>query len=52
MATAVTFAKVQFATAEVIDTDGRVTVSVECLPIYDAGIVSAVAKCGVDGICQ
>lgn len=48
----VTFAKVQFATAEVADTDGRVTVSVECLPMYNAGIVSAVAKCNVDGIAQ
>jgi hypothetical protein len=48
----VTFAKVQFAVAEVVDTDGRITVSVEALPMYNAGIVSAVAKCNVDGICQ
>jgi hypothetical protein len=29
-------------------------VSVECLPMWDetSGVVSAVAKCGVDGICQ
>jgi len=48
----VTFAKVSFSMAEVVDTDGRVTVSVECAPMYQAGIISAVAKCGVDGICQ
>ena len=31
-----------------------VTVAVECLPMYDStnGIISAVAKCGVDSICQ
>ena len=30
------------------------TVSVECTPMYDAtnGILTAVAKCSVDGICQ
>lgn len=48
----VTFAKVSFSMAEVVDTDGRVTVSVECAPMYNAGIISAVAKCSVDGICQ
>ncbi|MCC6362207.1 MAG: hypothetical protein IT165_01715 [Bryobacterales bacterium] len=48
----VTFAKVSFSMAEVVDTDGRVTVSVECAPMYLAGIISAVAKCNVDGICQ
>jgi hypothetical protein len=50
----VTFQKVGFAVAEIGDTDGRVTVSVECAPLYDPtnGIVQAVAKCGVDGICQ
>jgi hypothetical protein len=48
----VTFTKVSFSMAEVVDTDGRVTVSVECAPMYQAGIISAVAKCGVDGICQ
>jgi len=32
--------------------DGIVTVAVECLPMHDTsnGIVSAVAKCNVDGI--
>ncbi len=49
-----TWHKVSFATAEVGETDGIVTVVVECLPMWDAtnGIVSAVARCGVDGICQ
>jgi hypothetical protein len=46
--------KVSFATAEVGETDQFVTVAVECTPIYDAtnGLITAVAKCGVDGICQ
>ncbi len=49
-----TWHKISFATAEVGETDGIVTVAVECLPMYDAanGIVSAVAKCGVNSICQ
>jgi hypothetical protein len=49
-----TWQKVSFAMAELGETDGIVTVSVECLPMWDAtnGIVSAVAKCNVDGICQ
>ena len=50
----ITWEKVSFATAEVGETDGIVTVAVECLPMYDStnGIISAVAKCGVDSICQ
>jgi hypothetical protein len=50
----ITWHKVSFASAEVGETDGIVTVSVECLPMWDEtnGIVSAVAKCNVDGICQ
>jgi hypothetical protein len=50
----ITWQKVSFATAEVGETDGIVTVAVECLPMYDTtnGIVQAVAKCGVDNICQ
>jgi len=45
---------VSFSTVEVGETDGIVTVAVECLPMWDAtnGIVSAVARCGVDNICQ
>jgi hypothetical protein len=51
---AITWEKVAFATAEVGETDQVVTVAVEATPLYDAtnGIVSAVAKCGVDSICQ
>ena len=50
----ITWQKVSFATAELGETDGIVTVSVECLPMWDAtnGVVSAVAECNVDGICQ
>jgi len=50
----ITWQKVSFATAEVGETDGIVTVAVECLPMYDTtnGIVQAVAKCNVDNICQ
>jgi hypothetical protein len=50
----ITWQKVAFATAEVGETDQIVTVAVECTPIYDAtnGIITAVAKCNVDAICQ
>lgn len=50
----VTFHKVSFSAAEVGDTDGLVTVSVECQPQYDAtnGVLSAVALSNTDGICQ
>jgi hypothetical protein len=50
----ITWQKVAFATVEVGETDQIATVAVDCTPIYDAtnGIISAVAKCGVDGICQ
>ena len=50
----ITWQKVAFAAVEVGETEGIVTVAVECNPLYDAtnGIISAVAKCSVDGICQ
>ena len=50
----ITWQKVAFATAEVGETDQIVTVAVECTPIYDTtnGIITAVAKCNVDAICQ
>ena len=50
----ITWQKVAFATAEIGETDGIVTVAVECTPMYHAtnGVISAVAKCGVDAICQ
>jgi hypothetical protein len=48
----ITWPKVTFATAEVGETDGIVTVSVDCVPMWDDtnGIISAVAKCNVDEI--
>jgi len=51
---AITWPKVAFSAVEVGETDGIVTVSVDCLPFWDDtnGVISAVAKCGVDGICQ
>jgi len=51
---AITWQKVAFSAAEVGETDGIVTVSVDCLPMWDAtnGVVSAVAKCNIDGIAQ
>jgi len=50
----ITWRKVAFATAEVDETDHTVTVAVEATPIYDTtnGIITAVAKCKVDAICQ
>jgi hypothetical protein len=50
----ITWQKVSFATAEVGETDGIVTVSVDCLPLWHEtnGIISAVAKCGIDNIGQ
>jgi hypothetical protein len=50
----ITWQKIAFATAEVGETSGIVTVNVDCTPIYDAtnGLLSVVAKCGVDAICQ
>jgi hypothetical protein len=51
---AMTWQKISYSTVELSETDGIVTAAVECLPMYDAtnGVLSAVAKCGVDGICQ
>ena len=48
----VTFHKVAFRTAVVGETDGIVTVEVECHPLWDAtnGVLTAVAKCSQDNI--
>ena len=48
----VTFHKVAFRTAVVGDTDGIVTVEVECQPLWDAtnGLLTAVAKTTQDNI--
>jgi hypothetical protein len=48
----VSFHKVAFRTAVVGDTDGIVTIEVECTPLWDAtnGLVTAVAKTSQDNI--
>ncbi len=50
----ITWQKLAFAVVEIGETDQILTVAVECTPLYDAtnGIISAVAKCNVDTICQ
>lgn len=50
----ITWQKVAFSVVEIGETDGILTVSVECTPLYDAtnGVLSAVAKCAVQGICE
>jgi hypothetical protein len=47
-----TWHQLAFSSAEVGDSDGRVTVSVECLPMYHVsnGILTAVAKCNTQYI--
>jgi hypothetical protein len=49
-----TWQKVTYSVVEIAETDQILTVSVECLPMYDTtnGILTAVAKTTVDGICQ
>jgi hypothetical protein len=49
-----TWQKVAFAVTEIAETDQILTVAVECVPMYHAtnGVLTAVAKCQVDGICQ
>lgn len=48
----VTHQRVQIATAELGDTDGFVTVTGECAAMWHTtnGLVTAVAKCAIDGI--
>jgi len=50
----VTWQQVGFAVAEIGETDGWVSVSVDCTPQYHStnAVVSAVAKCNTDNICQ
>ncbi len=50
----VTFHRISFSMVEIGETDGLVTVSVECQPQYDSvnGVISAVAQCNTDGIAQ
>jgi hypothetical protein len=49
-----TWQKVAFSTVTIGETDQFATVAVDCVPQYDAtnGILTAVAKSAVDGICQ
>jgi hypothetical protein len=49
-----TFQRVTFEVAEPNDTDGLVTVQVTCLPMWHSsnGLLTAVAKCIIDGIAQ
>ena len=46
--------KVAYQAVEIGESDGILTVAVDCIPMYDAanGVLTAAAKCGVDGICQ
>jgi hypothetical protein len=50
----ITWQKVSFSAVEIAETDQILTVAVDCLPMYDTsnGVIQAVAKCNVDGICQ
>jgi hypothetical protein len=49
---ALTYQRMSFSVVELGDTDGIVTVQVTCKPLMHAtnGLLTAVAKCGVDGI--
>lgn len=49
-----TWQKITYSVVEIAETDQILTVAVDCLPMYDSvnGILTAVGKCGVDGICQ
>jgi hypothetical protein len=50
----ITWQKITYSAVEISEQDGILTVAVDCLPMYDNtnGVISAVAKCNVDGICQ
>jgi hypothetical protein len=50
----ITWQKVTYSAVDIGEQDGILTVAVDCLPMYDTanGVISAVAKCNVDGICQ
>jgi hypothetical protein len=49
-----TFYQVGFRSVDMGETNGIVTVSVECSPQYNSsnGVLTIAAKCAVDGICQ
>ena len=49
-----TWQQITYSVVEIAETDQILTVAVECLPMYHVtnGILTAVGKCAVDGICQ
>jgi hypothetical protein len=49
-----TWKQITYSVVEIAETDHILTVAVECLPMYHAsnGILTAVAKSAVDGICR
>ena len=49
-----TWQQISYSVVEIAETDQILTVAVECLPMYHTtnGILTAVGKCAVDGICQ
>ena len=50
----ITWQKISFRMVEITESDQFATVTVECVPQYDDtnGLVTMVAKCTTDGICQ
>jgi hypothetical protein len=49
-----TWHQVAYSVVEIAETDQILTVAVDCVPMYHSvnGILTAVGKCAVDGICQ
>ena len=54
LARSLTWQKIAYSVVEIAETDQILTVAVECIPMYHStnGILTAVAKCAVDAICQ
>lgn len=50
----ITWQKIAYSVVEIGETDQILTAAVDCTPMYDAtnGVITAVANCQVDGICQ
>src|SRR5512146_439342 len=49
-----TWQKIAYSVVEIAETDQILTVAQDCVPLYDStnGVLTAVGKCAVDGICQ
>ncbi len=49
-----TWQKIAYSVVEIAETDQILTVAVDCVPLYDStnGVLTAVGKTAVDGICQ